>query len=261
MEIIGKISKGSAMDQIYISKKRSDFKIGSYVIIKPLYIEKKLKEKLYFYNTRLLEPLKLEIINEIIQIINKGIKNENIIITGSFLDKGFNFNDIDVIVITEIKSKKDIEKFIENKTEIKTHIILINNKELMKGLAIDPLYQVMLSKCVTKKRFVYKIKPKPNYKILDLHLLKSKILVDNFDNLNGSEKYNLIRNMVAISLYLRDRKITKDKVDSEIEKQLNIDIKKIKQNIIDKKHFVRKYKIIYNKTFNRIMEGIKNGPK
>ena len=112
-----------------------------------------------------------------------------------------------------------------------------------------------------KKRFVYKTKHKIDYKILDLHLLKSKLLINNFDMLNGNEKYHLIRNIIAISLYLQEKNVNKEKVDSEIKKQFDFDIEEIKQNVLEKNNFLKKYKAIYNKTFNKIMKGIKNDTK
>jgi len=245
------------MDQIYLPKNRIGLHTGSYVIIKPLDVEKIKKEKLYFYNIKSIEPIKLEIINEIIKIIEKNINNENIIITGSFLDKGFNFNDIDLILISEEKPSKPLEKIIENKIKIKTHIILLNNQTLMEGLSTDPLYQMMLSKCIAKKRFIYNVKNKLNYKLLDLHLLKSKILIDNFDILYGNEKYTILRNIISLHLYLQNKKITKEGVDQEIKRVFSLNIKDIKQNIIEKTSFIKKYKSLYDKTLNKIMKGIK----
>jgi len=251
MEIISRISKGSKMDQVYIPKNRNGFGIGDYVVVKEL--EKGRIERPFFYNIDFVEPVKLEIIKEIIKIIDKTVKNENVIITGSFLDKGFCFNDIDVIVVSE--EKKEIENLIEDKLKIKVHVIFLSNKELIKGLEIDPLYQMMLSRCVAKKRFIYNVKNKINYKILDLYLLKSKVLIDNFDFLDGNEKYYLIRNLVAIYLYLDSKKVDKKKVDMEIEKKFE-KVEKIKKNMLEKNIFLKKFKGIYNKTFEKVMDGI-----
>ncbi len=263
MELIAKISKGSKMDQIYIPKKRNYFSTGSYVIIKPLEIEiKKTTQKPYFYNIKEIEPIKLFIIKEIIKIINQKIKLDNIIMTGSFLDKGFDFKDIDILLINKNKLNiKEIKKDIERTIGIKAHLILLDNKTLIKGLSIDPLYQMMLSKYVSKKRLIYRIKHKINYKILDLHLLKSKSLIDNFDVLNGNEKYYLIRNLVAIFLYLKNKKINKEKVDKTIKEIFKKEIREIKENLLEKNKFLKRYNQIYNQTFNKIMQGIKNASK
>lgn len=263
MELVAKISKGSVMDQVYIPKNRVGFSRGSYVIIKPLE-GKKQAEKPYFYNIKRIEPVKLGIISKIMNIVDKFFDDyENIIITGSFLEQGFNFNDIDIIIISQNKSNVGyIENEIKMEMGIKAHIILLSNKTLLEGLAADPLYQMMLSKCIAKKRFIYKIKNKINYKILDLQLLKSKNLIDNFDLLSGDEKYYLARNMIAIYLFFERKKIGKEEVDKKMIGLFGLkNIKEIKQNMLDKEKFLKIYKNIYEKIFDKIMVSIKNGPK
>ncbi len=253
------------MDQIYIPKRRLGFEVGSHVTIKPLQELERPIEKPFFYNIDFLEPVKVNIISQIFENIDKIFKTyDNLIITGSFLEKGFHFNDIDVLVIMDDQiDEKYLEEELENKLGIKPHIILINNKALINGLNTDPLYQTMLSKCITRKRFIYKTKHKINYKILDLHLLKSKLLIENFNMLNGNEKYEMLRNVVSISLFLNKNKISKDKVDKEIDKLFGKNAyKEIKENIIsDKKRFLRKYKKLYKKLETKILRGIKSGSK
>ncbi len=253
------------MDQIYIPKNRIDFDIGSYVIVRPLQKIEETAIKPFFYNIDFLEPIKVSIVNEIFENIDNVLdKYDNIIITGSFLEKGFNFNDIDILLIANKEFNKNyIEKLLENKIGIKVHIISMNNKTLIKGLNSDPLYQTMLSKCISRKRFVYRIKPKINYKILDLHLLKSKLLIENFDFLNGDEKYEMLRNAVSIALFIDGKEVSKNKVDENINKLFGKDMgKKIKENIIiNKKDFLDKYKKFYNDLSFRILDGIKNGSK
>ena len=259
MELIGRISKGSKMDQIYLPKNRVGLPNGQYVVIAPL--ESKFKEKTefkpVFYNIRNLESLKLMIIENIFSIIEK-ISPENIIITGSFLEKGFKFNDIDALIIKEeeIDTKRLKEK-IENETGIKAHIISIKQKVLISGISTDPLYSLMLSKCVAYKRIIFKTKRLIDYKLLDFQLLKSKILTDNFEILNGEEKYYLVLNMVSILLFIENKKLNKIIVDERIEKLFHIKTEEIKQNLIEKDKFIKKYDEIYKKTFNAIMENIK----
>ena len=261
MEIISKISKGSKMDQIYIPKNRMGFNIGSHVIIKPLEQEKTI-EKPYFYNISSIEPVKLKLIDEIFKIISDITSYDNIIVTGSFLDLGFNFEDIDILIISEGElDTTNIEKKIESSLKIKNHIINFNKKTINESLSTDPLWRMMLSKCISK----YRLKPIPkkriDYKILDLHLLKSNPLIDNFDYLNGKEKYKLVRNLIAIKLFLTSKKITKESVNKEIKSIFGINVEKIKNNLLDKNLFIKKYKNVYNWTFNEIMKYTKNEPK
>ena len=263
MKLIAKVSKGSRMDQIYIPKNRNGFAVGSYVILKPVSAEK-AEDNPYFYNVKEIEPIKLELANEVFKIIDTETENyDNIIITGSFLEKGFNFNDIDLLLITNSKlDESGLKQKIEETTKIKVHLIILNNASLIKGLSADPLYHMMLGRCIAKKRFVFNVKRELNYKILDLHLLKSKTLIDNFDILSGSEKYYLISNMIAIFLFLQYKKIEPETVDKEIVELFNINnVSIIKNNMIDKKSFLQRYNSIYNDTFKSVMDGINNGSK
>ncbi|MFH1365131.1 MAG: hypothetical protein ABIH28_00930 [archaeon] len=263
VEIIGRISKGSKMDQIYIPKNRAGFGTGEYVLISPLRskveeikLEKK-KHELYFNNVGKLEPIKIRVIEDIMGLIDKKIISQNIIITGSFLDEGFGFNDIDILILSEEKINiKIIEKDIRELEGIKAHVIILGSKTLSSGLPLDPLYIMMLSKCVSKNRLIFRIKRKINYKLLDINLLKSKTLIDNFDALNGNEKYYFTMNMISILLFIKGLKLTKDLVNRNIEKIFNVKIKDIKDNTLQKQDFIKKYKEIFNKTFNLIFEGI-----
>lgn len=254
------------MDQIYIPKNHPGFHAGNYVAIRPLINEHIRKvEKPVFYHIDSLSPVKLQIIYDIFSIIEKNNYDvENIIITGSFLDQGFKFNDIDILLIS--KQKENIARLkwvLEESLGIKVHIIQLSNGSLKKGLASDPLYKNMLSRCVSKKRIVFNIKRIINYQILDLHLLKSKSLIDNFDLFTGEEKYYLVKNMIAILLFLENKKISNDLIDKKIKETFHIDAEKIKQNLLDKPGFLKKYQEMYNRISNLIIknEEVKNGSK
>ena len=119
----------------------------------------------------------------------------------------------------------------------------------------------MLSKCVSKKRFVHKINKEINYKLLDLHLLKSKTLINNFDLLNGNEKYHYLRNVVAISLFIENKEVNKKTIEDEIKRIFSLSVNKIRQNLIDKEDFMKKYNLVYSKVYEKILNGIKNGSK
>lgn len=263
VEIIGRISRGSKMDQIYIPRNRIGFGTGEYVLISPLRnkieeieLEKK-KHELYFNNVDKLESMKIKVIREIMGLIDKKIDSQNIIITGSFLDKGFSFNDIDILILSEEKVNTEIiKREIQELEGIKTHVILLDNKTLSLGLSFDPLYNLMLSKCVSKNRIIFRIKRRINYKLLDLNLLKSKTLIDNFDALNGNEKYYLTLNMVSILLFIQGMKLSKDLVNKNIEKMFSVKIEEIKENILPMQDFLKKYREIFNKTLNLILDSI-----
>ncbi len=259
MVLISKVSKGSKMDQIYIPKNRIGFCIGDYVKIEPI-IEYAVKiENPFFYGLNEIEPVKMEIIDKIFCVIEENIENnDNILITGSFLEKGFKFNDIDVIVLSNNDlNEKIIKNDVKKKIGVDIHLIMLNKESFIRGLEKDPIYRLMLSKCVSRKRFIYKLGREKDYKILDIHLLKSKTLIDNFDILTGGEKYDLVRNMISIFLFLEDRKLTKNLVDSEIKKIFDLgDITELKNNFVGK-DFLKKYKKAYNEISSKILKEIK----
>jgi hypothetical protein len=248
MEIISKVSRGTNMDQIYIPKNRPGLPAGTYVIIKP--IETKRKSSLYYYHVKNLEPIKIRVIHEIFS----AIEEEQVIITGSFLDKGFNFRDIDVLVITD----KSVHESLEKELGIKLHIIPISSVALAEGLATDPLYNAMLARCVSKTRLIFSNRQRLDYKILDMHLLNSRLLIDNYPELNGIEKYKLVRNLVSINLFIEKQKI-KD-MDCEIDAYFGKNtVEKIKQNMLQKGKIQNKFNKMYARVQLKIYKGIRHG--
>lgn len=247
------------MDQVYLPKNRIGFDIGKYVIIKPF--EEKSSDKhenLYFYDLKFVNPLKLIIIKELMSVLDENIEDyENIIVTGSFLDKGFNFKDIDIIILTKNKQKKNIENDIKEKLKIETHIIYFNKPSFTEALKIDPIWGLMLNRCVSKKRLPPLPAKKINYKYLDAQLIRSKILMDNFDYLTGKEKHKLVRNLIAIYLFINNKRLSEENLEKEIRKKLNIEIEDLKNNLINK-NFLKKYNNFYLKLEKEV---IKNAAK
>ena len=88
-------------------------------------------------------------------------------------------------------------------------------------------------------------------------MIKSKILIENFDFLNGNEKYKLIRNVVSIYLFIKDKKISESNIDKEIKEKLETEPEELKNNFLDKK-ILTKYKNFYSKLEEEI---IKNAAK
>jgi len=261
MEIIAKISRGSKMDQIYLPKNRFGLNPGSYVLVREISYEN--EEKLFYYNIKNLEKVKIIITKEMFKLLNK-YNFDNVIITGSFLDQGFNFNDMDIILIKDHEISLDQIKIeLNEKLGINAHLILIDYSSLLKGISTDPLFQTMLNNYISKKRFIHNVRPEIKYKLLDLHLLNSELLVENFDFLNGQERLSLLRNLMAINLFVVKKQfITKDQIYKRMKNVFGSDIfENLKNGKINKKEFAKKYKLMYNKTFELILEGIKNEQK
>jgi len=264
MVIISRISKGSKMDQIYIPKNRAGLGVGSYVLISPASGKQVREIGVYYYGVRGIEPIKVRIIKEIFSEVERLIHNwNNLIITGSFVEEGFGFRDVDLLIVSDEKiNTKIVEGAVSENLGVNAHILLVSEKMLAAGLKSDPFYLLILSKCIARRRFVYNIKRELNYKILDLHLLKSRNLSENFDSLSGKDKYNMVRNAVAIWLFLKNEKIGVEEVNKEIRRIFELkSVEEIKLNILGKTDFLKKYKRFYNNVFEKIMKGVKNGAK
>ena len=256
--LTGTISKGSIMDQIYIPKMRAPgFERGAVVAITPL--QSKAITEIYSYHVHHLEPIKKVIVDEIFSYFQYV---DNVLVAGSFLEKGFEFEDVDIVVLTEKRIDKDsIRTHFKEALGIEVHLICLPLRELLKGLGSDPLFQMLLSKFIAKKCLVVPKSRTIKHKLLDLRLLESKALIDGFDFLNGREKYKLIRNAVAIACFLDNRPLNASSVDNEIERYFGAGIViSIKENAVAA-GFLPKYKLFHKKLSKKILEGVKNEPK
>lgn len=254
VNLISKISKGSKMDQIYLPKVRPPgFAVGDSVEIVPT-----TKENIPFYSHHVgrLEPLKSIIKDEILSYFEH---TDNTFITGSFLEEGFNFNDIDVLVLDKTESKNSWSDYFKQRFGVPVQIICLDRKSLQQGLQQDPLFQMMMSKYLAQKREIFRYKTVVNYKLLDLHLLKSKTFIDSFDILTGKEKYNLVRNLLAIDLFLKEKELNQEIIEREMEKVFGKGTpERLKENMVEKKLFLPKFRKKYEEIFQKILKGIQH---
>ena len=255
MEIIGRVSKGSVMDQVYLPKQRNGLPIGSYVIIRAA-VQAPQAPKPVLYGVKNLEPLKIEIVKRVSSLIEEKVECTNILITGSFVKQGFGFRDIDILIVSDEKKidEKGIAARIVQEIGTPVHIILLTEKELAIGAVRDPLYALMVSRCIAKKRFTYHLQKRIiNPQLLDVHLLKSKVVIYSFEFMSGDDLYYAVRNMVAISLFLKG-KISAELIEKQIKNIFNLSEKEILRKAFKKTSFLKKYKSFYNATFESILK-------
>lgn len=254
MKLIARISKGSVMDQIYLPKQRSGLQVGSYVLITPALQEKKTQEPV-LYGIKKIEPLKIEIARRIFFLVEKSIECQNIVVTGSFVKRGFGFRDIDVLIVSYEKkaNEKELAEQIEQEIGVKSHVLVLTDKELSLGVARDPLYALMISRCVAYKRFTYHVQKRiVDYKLLDINLLGSKVVFYSFDIMPGDDIYYAVRNMVAVDLFLNG-KASAEQVEKKIEYIFRFSENEIRRKELNKAGFLKKYKQFYRETFEKIL--------
>jgi hypothetical protein len=220
-KIIKKISKGSRFNQIYLKKNEGiEFQPGKAVIIKSVLEEP--ESNIFEYRVTL-SNIKKQIVKSIFGIIDDNCSYDNILITGSFLEKGFNFNDIDIIIINP-KNTDKVKELITENIGIKPHLILIDSKSLNKGIKRDPLFRLMIDRYVSIKRTLFRRDKEIDYKLIDIYLVRNKNLIDGFDLLNIGQRKKMLRDFVGLKLFAENKEITIKGIEKETERIFGKDI-------------------------------------
>ncbi len=220
-KFIHKISKGSRFNQIYIPKEKSHkFKPGDIVEIKLL---KKSVELYYSKNVKKLTPFKKDLIKKVFNFLDKYPEVKQIFIFGSFLTKKVDYNDIDILILTDGNEKKDFEekiyKNLTDKFNLKFHIIFYDEKRLRHLLEICPLTRNMFYFYVSDKPFSVSKKTKIDKNHIKFLLMMAEDLLET--NIKESQVYyNELRKLHVIENFLNGKEISPKEIDSFIKKTL-----------------------------------------
>ena len=213
IKFMHKVSKGSRFNQIYVPKEMElNFQSGD--LVEVTLIEK--KSSIYYssgltkfneFNENLIKNifLELKIFKEI----------SHVFIIGSFLTQKQDYNDIDIILISEKNFEKEVYKLLVDKFELKFHIISIpeNNFESLQKYC--PMTRTMLYYFVSNRKFNL---PK------DIELNKSHIkflLMMPEDLLTIKLKpkifYDSIRRLLTIERFLENLPLNPLDINKEIK--------------------------------------------
>ena len=258
--LIKKISKGARFNQIYLQKNEGiGFEPGKSVVISPLENIIAKEPSIFEYNVKL-ESLKREIVKSVFKIADRYGYYDNIIITGSFLDEGFNFEDIDIIIINPKNIEKDkLKNSIEENTGIKPHLILIDSESFNKGIKRDPLFRLMIDRYVSAKRAIFRKDREINYKLLDIYLLKNKNLIEGYDLFSIKQRKKLLRDFISIKLFSENKEVTIKNIEKEINRLFGKDIIEslfYYGNNEEKHKFIAKLKKEFNKLEKYILKNV-----
>ena len=257
-QLIKKISKGARFNQIYLQKNEGiGFEPGKSVVISPLEDIIVKEPEIFEYKVKL-ESLKREIVKLVFKIVDRYGYYDNIIITGSFLEEGFNFEDIDIIIINPKSIEKDrLKDSIEQNTGINPHLILIDSESFNKGIKRDPLFMLMVDRYVSSKRTIFRKDRELNYRLLDIHLLKNKNLIDGYDLFSIKQRKKLLRDFISIKLFSENREVTIKNIEKETNRLFGKDIIEnlfYYGNNEEKHEFIAKLKKEFNKLEKYILK-------
>jgi len=257
-KLIKKISKGTRFNQIYLQKNEGiGFEPGKSVVISPLEDIIVKEPAIFEYNVKL-ESLKREIVKLVFKIVDSWGYYDNIIITGSFLDEGFNFEDIDIIIINPGNMEKEkLKNSIEENTGISPHLIFIDSESFNKGIKRDPLFRLMVDRYVSAKRAIFRKDREINYKLLDIYLLKNKNLIEGYDLFSIKQRKKLLRDFISIKLFSENKEVTIENIEKETNRLFGKDIIEslfYYGNNEEKHEFIAKLKKEFNKLEKYILK-------
>ena len=254
MEFEHKVSKGSRFNQIYIPKEmKSVFEVGDIVKVKLL---KKKTEIYYSENLLRLEEFKEKLIKEIFSHLSIFPEIKQMFIVGSFLIEKVDYNDIDLIIITDKKQENLEEKiydYLIKKLQLKFHIIVIPENSFLDLLKVCPLTRSMFYYCISDKKFDLSkniMLDKNHIKFLLMmpeDLLKitanSRLFYDNIRRLITINQFLENKDLNPVKINVRLKSLLGDYLYSQIKNNEPIDeivIKRLRENIKENLNKIQK---------------------
>jgi len=212
MKFQHKVSKGSRFNQIYIpGSMQQYFQAGDLVEVR--LIE---KSGSLFYSKTLkgLNEFRGKLIKEIFSSLGEfDIKQAFVV--GSFLTKRVDYNDIDLLIISDSANEGKIFGFLTEKFNLKFQILVIRAENFSRLLEICPLTRSMLYYFISNKEFTGLPKRTVDKDHINFLLMMPQ---DLLEIVVGSRVfYDNIRRLFAIIYFLNGVAEDPSQIDHEIK--------------------------------------------
>ncbi|MBS3092419.1 hypothetical protein J4466_03290 [Candidatus Pacearchaeota archaeon] len=218
IKFIHKVSKGSRFNQIYIPSSMEEFfEVGDLVEIR--LVNKKIRVY-YSKNTKKLGSFKEKLIQNIFSFLIKFREINQIFIIGSFLTKKEDYNDIDIIIVSEKANEKQIYNDLIKKFELKFHIIILPRDKLNHLLKICPLTRSMFYYFISNMPFEINNGDKLNKSEIDKKHIKFLLMMPEDllkINLNSRVFYDAIRRLITINRFLENKELNPLEIEAELK--------------------------------------------
>jgi len=253
MGFVGKVSKGSVFNQIYIPKNlRWEFEAGSLVEVKLL------EKRLHYSRKFAISEFKEKLIKEIFSFLESfGVKQ--IIIAGSFLKEKIDYRDIDLLLVVDRRGEKFenvVYKKLIEKLNLKFHLLFFDEESFIKLQESCPLTRSMLYYSISNKKI-----EKRGRKIDENHIKFLLMMPEDLLKIKVNTRvfYDSLRRLVAIEKFLSSKEEDPSEINKDLKDELGVLYKEIRDNeIIEEAGIVRLRKIIQNKIL-KIRKMIKYG--
>jgi REP element-mobilizing transposase RayT len=213
LKFVHKVSKGARFNQIYIPKSMElNFQAGDLVEVTLLE-----KSNSVYYSKTLpkLSEFKENLIKNIFSELDKFREIRQIFIIGSFLTQKQDYNDIDIILISEKNLEKEIYKILINKFELKFHVMSIPEDNFKSLQKYCPMTRSMLYYFVSNKKFNLPKETELNQNHIKFLLMMPEDLLTI--NLKSRVFYDSIRRLLAIERFLENRPLNPFDINKEIK--------------------------------------------
>jgi hypothetical protein len=257
MEKIGfvhRVSKGSRFNQIYVPKEM-EYHFQSGDLVEVTLIEKKSS---IHYSSDLIKlgEFKENLIKNIFGELRIFKKISQIFVVGSFLTQKQDYNDIDIILISEKNIEKEACTLLVDKFELKFHILSIPENKFKNLQKYCPLTRSMLFYFISNKEFKLPKETEINkghirfLLMMPEDILKIKVRPRIF--------YDSIRRLITIERFLGNLSLNSLEINKEIQALISQNIAKDMRNneLIDDK-IIKKLKNIIKlklKKINKILK-------
>ena len=214
IKFIHKVSKGSRFNQIYVPKEMEQhFQSGD--IVEVTLIERKSNLH-YSKGLSKLNRFKENLVKDIFLELKKFKEISQIFIIGSFLTQKQDYNDIDIVLISDKDIEKEVYKSLVDKFELKFHIISIAKDKLDNLLRYCPLTRSMFYNFVSDKEFRMSKESELNKDHLRYLMMMPEDLLKI--KLGPRSYYDAIRRLLTIERFLESLTIDPLEINKEIQK-------------------------------------------
>ena len=243
-----KVSKGSRFNQIYVPKEMGEiFEAGDIVEVKLI----RKKEELHYSDNlsgKEVGKFKEGIIRSIFSYLETFDGVKQAFVVGSFLTQNTDYNDVDVLLITDDKFMEEkVYIYLTQKIQLKFHVIAIPEARFARLLEICPMTRSMLYYFVSNKKFKLPVKYEKESAHLKFLLMMPEDLL-NLEISGGRIYFDAVRRLIAIKRFVERMPIDPIAIDSELKRTLSAavyDLLKRNENLSSKildnvKNIIRK---------------------
>lgn len=214
IKFIHKVSKGSRFNQIYIPKEMEiHFESGD--LVEVTLLEK--KSTLYYSkNLKKLGEFKEDLIKKVFSILSKSKDIKQIFFVGSFLTKKIDYNDIDIIIISNKSLEKEVYNILTDKFNLKFHILEISEEKFEYLQKSCPLTRSMLYFYISNKSFNLSTNMLVDKNHIKFLLMMPQDIISLDIPLDSRVYYDSLRRLISIERFLD----SKDQNPISIEEDL-----------------------------------------